>query len=461
MQQPITSIKFNPNMLHTDARVNMKTGEMQVNQDFMNLDFPSKMFILCHEYAHRKLNTKDEHLADKQAFEWYAAMGYPISEAVKTLCKVLNENSPFHVSRANAVYRQAKAFNESVYLPYQHQFDLSKQSERLKAMRKHNNQFMREVGQALRRKDFIQAQKLIKDKANTIENPYAERSVGCLKAAVDKVVRGNSLPKPNQRLLLGFGDDEDFAGFQDELAEIGGDIVEASNFEDELAGIADDYQGFTDEDFTDFASEDYADWCGISDDLAELTGETSKEVNPYEWANNRADRKQRRAARKDARAAKKQARVERKNKLTDAKVAVKMAKAESKIIRANAKQTEADAKKALADQGIGGGDGFDAKSLVNAGAGLLGAGLNAGTGGALKMAGDMLGGGGGGEGEGTGSDGTANARILPQELEKTPPPDKKGVPTWVWIVASAVVVIGIGVGVYFMTRPKGKASAKK
>lgn len=85
---------------NSPARVNRLTGHMQINQNRWKKIKPEhRFFILLHEKAHVVLNTSDEKKVDELAFKWYIKAGYPLTEALKALTRVLHSDSKENAER--------------------------------------------------------------------------------------------------------------------------------------------------------------------------------------------------------------------------------------------------------------------------------------------------------------------------------------------------------------------------
>lgn len=82
-------IVFNKDLLITPARINSKTGVIEIGPRFKNFPFPVRLFILCHEEGH--LLYADEFNADLYACKLYVNNGYNKSNAFYALSKVLKE----------------------------------------------------------------------------------------------------------------------------------------------------------------------------------------------------------------------------------------------------------------------------------------------------------------------------------------------------------------------------------
>lgn len=78
---------YNKDLLITPARINSKTGIIEVGKKFKSFPFPVRLFILCHEEGH--LLYSDEFNADLYACKTYVNNGYNKSNALYALSKVL------------------------------------------------------------------------------------------------------------------------------------------------------------------------------------------------------------------------------------------------------------------------------------------------------------------------------------------------------------------------------------
>lgn len=112
----ITKITYVPDLGGTPARVNRRTGEMQLSLKHMRaMPKEHRLFVMLHEKAHVELQTTDEVKADAQAFKEYADLGYSLNAGVKALTKVLNDKNPEHFWRMYAQLKRAKAYDYSHY----------------------------------------------------------------------------------------------------------------------------------------------------------------------------------------------------------------------------------------------------------------------------------------------------------------------------------------------------------
>lgn len=97
------------------AQVNRRTGVMYRNmQAFRRMPKSHQMFVMLHEMAHVVLQTTDEVAADAWAFKKYADMGYPLSESVKALTRILNPNLRDHNQRMYLQLQRALKYDREV-----------------------------------------------------------------------------------------------------------------------------------------------------------------------------------------------------------------------------------------------------------------------------------------------------------------------------------------------------------
>jgi hypothetical protein len=99
----------------TPARVEMNTGVMERNMSVFNrIPESHQMFIMLHEMAHVVLQTTNEIEADAWAFKQYADMGYPLSESVKALTRILNPNLREHNERMYLQTVRAEKYDREI-----------------------------------------------------------------------------------------------------------------------------------------------------------------------------------------------------------------------------------------------------------------------------------------------------------------------------------------------------------
>lgn len=102
-----SKITYHRNLGTTPARVNRKTGELQINLPVWDtLSTEGKRFVMLHEEGHLALQTRDELKADNYAIARYLKEGHSPREAVKTMAKILN-NSPVHLKRSTNILQTA------------------------------------------------------------------------------------------------------------------------------------------------------------------------------------------------------------------------------------------------------------------------------------------------------------------------------------------------------------------
>jgi len=99
----------------TPAMVNRRTGVMYRNMSvFRRMPKSHQMFVMLHEMAHVVLQTTNEESADAWAFKQYADMGYPLSESVKALTRILNPNLRDHNQRMYLQLKRAEVYDRVV-----------------------------------------------------------------------------------------------------------------------------------------------------------------------------------------------------------------------------------------------------------------------------------------------------------------------------------------------------------
>jgi len=83
--------RYNPNLKGTPARNFYKEGRIEFGPKFLELPFPIRVFILCHELGHSFYH--NEEYADIFACKLYLEKGYNSSMALHSLTDVLNTDS--------------------------------------------------------------------------------------------------------------------------------------------------------------------------------------------------------------------------------------------------------------------------------------------------------------------------------------------------------------------------------
>lgn len=92
----------------TPARCNRRTGEIWINDSvWKDIEPQHRLFILLHELGHIELNTSNEKAVDEFAYKYYIQMGYPLTESIKSLSRVLT-GKPGHTGRLKAQIERAK-----------------------------------------------------------------------------------------------------------------------------------------------------------------------------------------------------------------------------------------------------------------------------------------------------------------------------------------------------------------
>jgi len=446
----ITEVVLNPSLTDTPARVNMRTGVMEVSEGFFSLPKEFQVFIICHEYGHRLADTRDEHLADEIAFRLYANLGYPLSKSVMALANILNKDSAFHVSRAKAVLDLAQNFDNQVFKPYTGYKDLTKMEERKAIIRKQRNEKMKEISRLIANKQYSAAQKCIADQVrltkpgSKMEKAYTQLGRLVSKAATcENLPSGQSQKGLRQLVDNKFRNEEHFKAFTDELEGFADELQDIAAFNDtfdayvgEMAEVLDVAAFSENEDIQNFMNCDHAMVSNFAGDVEEFYGEESATENPF-FVNATGNRKAKRDERKASRDERRNKRSDNKAKIADAKAQKIVAKGKATEIRANAKQT-------LANQGKG---GFQLDpSVLDKGLDALGKVANAATGGAGDIVGKLLG----------APQENPDAGLVP--VNGTPetklPDEKKGLPMWAWIAIGVAVVAAIGGGIWYLTKKK-------
>lgn len=97
------------------AKVNRRTGHLFINLSrWRDIAPQHRVFILLHESAHCELDTSDEVAVDELAFKNFIAMGYPLTESLFALTRVLKGSSSQSQERMWAQYLRAKRLDDMV-----------------------------------------------------------------------------------------------------------------------------------------------------------------------------------------------------------------------------------------------------------------------------------------------------------------------------------------------------------
>jgi hypothetical protein len=92
----------NFDVAHTPARINPKSGEVQICAGFEDLPNEVRFFILLHELGHRHYKT--ETLCDQYALKNFLERGYNPSQAVIALTRILTP-SPENKKRIKNIFK--------------------------------------------------------------------------------------------------------------------------------------------------------------------------------------------------------------------------------------------------------------------------------------------------------------------------------------------------------------------
>jgi len=118
------SVEYVSGIGTTPARVHRPTRSLQINKPVWDkLPVEHQVFVLCHELGHAELNSSDEMAVDKYASAMYTRLGYSLSESVRALTDLLNNDNPDHRERAQAQLDRAREYdykvngNKKVYDP--------------------------------------------------------------------------------------------------------------------------------------------------------------------------------------------------------------------------------------------------------------------------------------------------------------------------------------------------------
>lgn len=110
-----SSVTYMEDIGTTPARVNRPSRALQINlKVWPAMPDEHKVFVLCHELGHAELDTSDEFAVDKYASAMYTQLGYSLSESVRALTDLLNNNNADHRERAEAQLDRAKEWDYAV-----------------------------------------------------------------------------------------------------------------------------------------------------------------------------------------------------------------------------------------------------------------------------------------------------------------------------------------------------------
>lgn len=130
----ITKVVYTEDLNNTPAAVNRSTGVLYIKPSVFNsFSHAQQAFIILHERAHVELDTDNEFLADEEAFRQYVKKGFPLSQSIYALSRVLTMNSPEHLQRVIAQLQRAKQFDKSV----NHNAKVSTMEDRITTAQKH------------------------------------------------------------------------------------------------------------------------------------------------------------------------------------------------------------------------------------------------------------------------------------------------------------------------------------
>lgn len=111
----ITKITKVADLGNTPAKVNRVTGELFISEKhFSQMDPIHRKFVLFHEQGHCLLKTTSEEAADNYAVDELLKRGYPLSEILKSLTRVLSYNNPEHRGRTLIVFNKLREYDYHV-----------------------------------------------------------------------------------------------------------------------------------------------------------------------------------------------------------------------------------------------------------------------------------------------------------------------------------------------------------
>lgn len=212
----------------TPARCNRKTGDIFININrWPHIPPAHRVFILLHEMGHIVLNTSDEVAVDAWAQDQYIKGGYPLTESIKAITRVLPGRSKEQLRRAAAQLDRARAidgkpqktitmqkdYNEPV--SFQDQISLSQDSFLGIGGTKSERKAKREVRVARRqeRKQLRNDRKAIKNdkKAAKAENIRSRADARLTKADSEQILAEQGIVKQGLGSQIG-GAVSDIAG---------------------------------------------------------------------------------------------------------------------------------------------------------------------------------------------------------------------------------------------------------
>lgn len=101
-----------PYLMGTPARANHVTGVIEISKaHFKNMPETYKQFVIEHEKGHLKLNTRNEFAADEYAMNKLLKKGYPLTEILQSLTRVLSHKDPQHYGRTLRLFNNLRNYD--------------------------------------------------------------------------------------------------------------------------------------------------------------------------------------------------------------------------------------------------------------------------------------------------------------------------------------------------------------
>ena len=96
------TFRYNPALKGTPARNFYKKGIIEYSPQFLNLPFPIRVFIMCHEIGHSYYHSEEK--ADLYACKLFLKLGYNGTTAIHSLTDVLNYDSKQNKQRIKRLF---------------------------------------------------------------------------------------------------------------------------------------------------------------------------------------------------------------------------------------------------------------------------------------------------------------------------------------------------------------------
>ena len=228
------SITKTDRILPSPAAINRRTGDLYVSSAFYQLPRLHQKFVLLHELAHWKLNTKSELVADRAAVLWLAKNGEPLSDTVAAVYKVLDLSRKAHQIRAFRAIQAAVHFDK-ITNPTRRK--LHSKKDRMATIQDQLQQTVAALDAVLKQGDFERARDIAEQFLSIVPDTIEPQ----VRAALDGIFTDYHTALYNGEDIEGYaGEDiEHYAG-EDIERYAGGDIC--SGFTEELEMLGDDLE---------------------------------------------------------------------------------------------------------------------------------------------------------------------------------------------------------------------------